>query len=273
MYKISEFSLITSFTIKTLHYYDEENILKPSYRNEFGHRIYTEKDYEKAKTIKLLKKFNFSISEIKEFVENSNDLEDLSYYLKEKKNEIIKNIKDEEQIIREIDYYIINEEKLVVMDEDYKFEIKEINPIDIISYRFSGKYEDTGKYIGKLFKLAKNNIAGKSFNLYYDEGYEEEANIEICLPVSKKIESKDIEYRQLPKINALVTRHKGSYETIYKAYKKIIDFGINKDLVLGLPSREVHIKGPGPIFKGNVDKYITEIIIPIEVENGKENRL
>lgn len=34
MYKIGEFSKITDFTVKTLRYYNEQNILTPSFRNE-----------------------------------------------------------------------------------------------------------------------------------------------------------------------------------------------------------------------------------------------
>ena len=34
MYKISQFSKITGLTVKVLRYYDEENLLKPFYRNE-----------------------------------------------------------------------------------------------------------------------------------------------------------------------------------------------------------------------------------------------
>ena len=36
------------------------------------------------------------------------------------------------------------------------------------------------------------------------------------------------------------------------------------ELSLKPPFREVFIKGPGMIFKGNPEKYITEIIFPIE---------
>lgn len=35
-------------------------------------------------------------------------------------------------------------------------------------------------------------------------------------------------------------------------------------LRLQMPFREVFIKGPGMILKGNPEKYITEILFPIE---------
>lgn len=46
MYKIGAFSKITQLSIKTLHYYDEENILSPSFRDEHnGYRYYNDQDY------------------------------------------------------------------------------------------------------------------------------------------------------------------------------------------------------------------------------------
>jgi len=35
---------------------------------------------------------------------------------------------------------------------------------------------------------------------------------------------------------------------------------------VGFPFREVYIKGPGMFLKGNPEKYITEIIFPLEKE-------
>ena len=45
MYKISQFSKISGLTVKALRYYDEENILKPSFRSEENqYRYYNDKD-------------------------------------------------------------------------------------------------------------------------------------------------------------------------------------------------------------------------------------
>lgn len=67
MYKIGDFSKITNITIKTLRYYDEENILKPSSRSaETGYRFYDGNDFKKARLIVLLRKLDFSISEIRD---------------------------------------------------------------------------------------------------------------------------------------------------------------------------------------------------------------
>jgi effector-binding domain-containing protein len=70
----------------------------------------------------------------------------------------------------------------------------------------------------------------------------------------------------MPHIKAVCTTHTGSYETLYKAYRAIDQYAAEHKLQLQPPFREVYIKGPGMFFKGNPDKYITEILFPIKEE-------
>lgn len=265
MYKIGEFSKITSLTVKTLRYYDEEGILKPSSHLENGYRIYDEKDFKKAMLIKLLRKLDFSIAEIKDVLLNCTDKTDLSYYLTDKKALIQKNIKKEKALMKEIDLHITSDNKFkeaYIMD--YKFEVKEIPEVNVVSIRYKGSYSDVGKYIGILYKAAKNQVCGTPFNLYYDNDYKEIADIELCLPVKGFISSDKVQFKELPAIKAISTVHVGNYDKLHNAYKAIIDYANKENLSLDIPTREIYEKGPGMIFNGNPDKYVTNIIIPIK---------
>ena len=271
MYKISEFSKITNLTIKTLYYYDKEKILQPFSRDEKGHRLYNENNFKQAKIINILRYLDFSISEMKEVMENCKDQEDLSYYLLEKKENILAKIKKGEEQIKYIDLYLSKKIKEGEKKEDYSFEVVEIEEKMVLSYKYKGKYSDVGKYIDEIYKVGKDKIIGNSFCLYYDYAFEEEAEIEVCLPVCKKIENyNNIKFKVIPSVKGIKTTHIGSYESINKAYKNIIDYCNNNNYIMKTPTREIHIKGPGKNFKGNPKKYITEIIIPRGEENGKE---
>jgi effector-binding domain-containing protein len=57
-----------------------------------------------------------------------------------------------------------------------------------------------------------------------------------------------------------------SYETLNLAYKAVLDYAKEHSLECKLPSSEIYHKGPGMIFRGNPNKYVTEIVIPIEQE-------
>lgn len=143
-------------------------------------------------------------------------------------------------------------------------EIKEIEPILVASIRYKGKYNEVGKYIGKIFKEIKGKCVGGPFNLYYDGEYKELADVEVCIPIAKEITSSVVECKTLPKIKAVTITHLGSYETISESYSVLYDYLNKNKLETYTPAREIYIKGPGMIFKGNPNKYITELVIPIK---------
>ena len=264
MYKIGEFSKITNLTVKTLRYYDEENILTPSYRNEEnGYRFYNENDFKKAQLIALLRNLEFSIAEMKEVLSNCDDFSDLSYFLEEKKKIIENKIEEEKRLLKKLDLYIKpNQVEGDCMN--YKIEVKDIKSVTVASMRYKGKYSDVGKYIGKIYKGIKGKANGAPFNCYYDGEYREEADIEVCVPISKAIEHSEITVKQLPGIKALCTTHIGPYENLNLAYKALFDYAEEHNIKCTIPAREMYLKGPGMIFKGNPNKYETEIIIPLE---------
>lgn len=84
MYRIGEFSKITGLTTQTLRYYDREKILSPSYKVENGYRYYSTEDIETARFISWLRKFNFSIMEMKDVLSNMKTQEDFNDFIMEK---------------------------------------------------------------------------------------------------------------------------------------------------------------------------------------------
>lgn len=268
MYKIGEFSKITHLTIKTLRYYDEQGILIPSYRTESNYRLYNQDDFKKAELIISLKELDFTIAEIKEVIENSEDKEDLTYFLEEKKQFIYQKIEKQKKIIEQINHHLTPNNK-EQKEMEYEIKIKEIPSIRVACIRYQGKYNEVGKYIGKLYKAIKGKQIGEPFNLYYDTEYKEIADIELCVPIKETAIIQEVEVKTLPKIKAASTIHIGSYETLNHAYKAILDYANDKQLEYVVPSREIYYRGPGMIFKGNVEKYKTEILLPIQEGENK----
>lgn len=72
MLPIGEFSKICSVTTKTLRYYDEIGLLKPSIVNEHnGYRFYHVKQLKTILFINKLKKYRFSLEEIDRILKDS----------------------------------------------------------------------------------------------------------------------------------------------------------------------------------------------------------
>jgi DNA-binding transcriptional MerR regulator len=264
MYKIGDFSKITKLTVKALRYYDEEKLLTPSYRNEEnGYRFYGEEDFKRAEFIVLLRELDFSISEIRDILGNCEDRNDLSYFLREKQEMLKKQIRRQKELLKKMDLYI-SSDQTEVHERNYEVLIKNIASVAVASVRFKGKYSDVGKYMGKIYKAVKSKANGAPFNCYFDSEYSEDADIELCVPISGAIGNTEVATKNLPEIKAICTTHTGSYEGLNRAYKAVLDYAASHHLQCFTPSREIYIKGPGMIFRGNPDKYVTEIVVPIE---------
>ena len=192
MYLISQVSKITGLTKKALRYYDEQDILKPSFRDEDNqYRYYDE--------------------------------EDLSYILKEKIEHIENNISKEKALIKKIDHFL-QPLPQVYEEKSYDITIEEIDPVMVAGLRIQDSYNRIGKYVSELYKVVKGNADGNLINCYYDEDCVEIADMELCIPIRKKIADSSVSCKLLPAVNAVCTTHVGNYETLYLAYKALFHY-------------------------------------------------
>lgn len=70
-YQIKELSEITSLTVRTLQYYDEIGLLKPSKRSDAGYRLYSNDDLLLLQQIITLKYGGFSLGDIKNIIQQA----------------------------------------------------------------------------------------------------------------------------------------------------------------------------------------------------------
>ncbi len=72
-YTSGQFAHMAEVSVRTIRYYDQQNILKPSYVNESGARFYTDEDFVRLQQILLLKYLGFSLEDIREMTINDTD--------------------------------------------------------------------------------------------------------------------------------------------------------------------------------------------------------
>ena len=65
-YSSGEFARMAHVTLRTIRYYDKQNILKPSYVSDSGARFYTDEDFARLQQILLLKYLGFSLDDIRD---------------------------------------------------------------------------------------------------------------------------------------------------------------------------------------------------------------
>lgn len=110
-YSSGEFARMAHVTLRTVRYYDKQDILKPSLVTESGARFYTDEDFARLQQILLLKYLGFSLDDIREMTISDSDyhfmLNSLNIQLRlvrdriEQMQLVEKAIQDTAQVIRD----------------------------------------------------------------------------------------------------------------------------------------------------------------------------
>lgn len=142
----------------------------------------------------------------------------------------------------------------------FEVEEKTLDTLLVAGVRMKGRYDECGKGFAKIGRSLGRYIAGKCFLLHYDNEYREtDADFEACMPVRKGKPVEGISIRELPGGRCVSLVHKGPYSELNRSYAKIMMYIKEKGYEVLSPTREVYLKGPGMLFRGNPKNYLTEI--------------
>lgn len=270
MFSIGEFSTISGITVRTLRYYHDEGLLVPSAIDvETGYRTYDERNLEAANVIVALRGMEFSLDDIREILSGAGEDADVLVHLERQRELISVRLKHYRDVVKRIDDIIHQQREAREFQKmtKPKFEIQErdVEPIMIAGVRTNGCYSDIGKGLGALCKQVGRHIVGHPMCLYYDSEYrEDDADFEPCVPIRKKIDADGISIRELAPVRCVTLVHQGPYEDLQHSYARVLKYVKTHGYEITLPSREVYLKGPGMIFRGNPKNYLTEIQLPIK---------
>lgn len=119
---VKEIAKLSGVSVRTLHYYDSIDLLRPAYVNSNGYRQYSFADVEKLQKIILLKEVGFSLVDIKKVMVNRN--EETQRFILEKQQEILRiRKKRTEELIVTIDS-LLKGENIMVFDKFSDDEIR-----------------------------------------------------------------------------------------------------------------------------------------------------
>ncbi|MBI3794221.1 MAG: GyrI-like domain-containing protein [Nitrospinae bacterium] len=137
---------------------------------------------------------------------------------------------------------------------------KVVSPLTVVSVRWKGPYKKTGEVCKNLGRIVTKHVSGPAMNLHYDlELKQDDADVETCIPVSARFKHEGANIRTLSGGKCLSLIHEGPYEELDEAYKIVMKHVEHNNLKVLLPTREIFIKGPGMVFKGNPKHYLTEL--------------
>lgn len=263
MYSIGEFSKITGITVKTLRFYHEQGVLLPTAVDEqTGYRYYADTKIEPARIITRLRNLDFSLTEIVGILNRWDDEADILDHLERHQRTIQNNLERYREIHKVLTQIISTEREARTAMQNAGFEIEEktVAPLLIAGVRMQGKYKECGQGFATIGRHFGRHICGKPMMLIYDTEYkEDDADFEPCMPIRKGTGSGGVEVRELPGGPCVTLLHKGPYEELGRSYERMIKYIQEKNYEIATPCREVYLKGPGMIFRGNPKKYLTEI--------------
>ena len=260
--------MMTRLSVKTLRHYHEIGLLVPDYIDEDnGYRYYNERSAEKAQVIVLMRDMGFPLKELKEILEKYDDDAHILEYLEKRREDIQARLDRIQEIQASLDLVIEGARRNEMNKADLSFEVKEkeLEEIRYAGHRLKGEYHEIGAAFKKVARKAGMSIVGSAIGLFYDGEYKEkDADFEGGFGVKKEIEGEGINCRILPGGRAVTVLYQGPYTEIGSGYEKAFQYLEEKGYEMSLPTREVYLKGPGMIFKGNPKKYLTEIQIPLK---------
>ena len=263
MYKIGEFSSLSKTTIKTLRYYEKENLLKPVYIDlNTGYRYYETSQLIEISKIIALRQIGISIKDIKKVLDGC----DLKKILTKRKKELETNIQEYNIQLSKINY--------LLEDRNMKHEIflKDI-PSYIVYYQdgvitdFSKIPEfvlQTGKYCSKANPNLKCVNPNYCYVSYLDGEYKEK---DIKIRYAEAVENKEIEtdkvkFMETNPVTVICIYHQGSYDNLRDSYNIILKYIEDNGYEIIDNARECYIDGCWN--KDNVDDYLTEIEFPVK---------
>lgn len=148
---------------------------------------------------------------------------------------------------------------------NYNIEIKNIESVTAAVMKYKGPVTEAANYFPNVFKSIMGKSNGAPFFCYY--GVDSEANIgemELCVPTAEIPKSNGITIKNFESTKAICVTYVGPYDKLPNVYEEVCRYIQQNGLDIQPPWREVFIKGPGVIMKGNPNKYITEIMFPLK---------
>jgi effector-binding domain-containing protein len=219
--------------------------------------------------IVALRDLDFSLDDIATILADCAEDEDLVDFLEKQRTSLKSRLSQLTSTVRQIDELIHQQrrrrEEQKMSQSTFEIEEREIEPMLVAGIRMKGKYSDCGRGFATLGKRVGRHIAGKPLCLYYDGEYrEDDADFEPCFPIRRAVEIEGIDIRNLPACRCVTLVHRGPYNELGRSYERALRAAKERGSAITLPTREVYLKGPGMIFRGNAEKYLTEIQLPVE---------
>ena len=245
LFTIGEIAKAVGITRKAILNYEAKGLIKPDKKDgTAGNRYYTIDTFTQIRTIRVFQNLGLSLDEIREYFNDSSDLQPMIARL---------------EILR--DELNLTLEKLKERTVDHGNAIKEITiePQTVYRrvYNSASVADKTTLLRNTALEAMRTHGTDTTRRMYFTE-YNLKTPQEVSYCVAVPPASKGEYVEQLPEIKAISFFHHGAYEDIPKARKRLISYAEENNLKLSGTFRNLYLEGP-PQHKDK-NKFITQII-------------
>jgi len=127
----------------------------------------------------------------------------------------------------------------------------------VASIRYSGTYEEAGRYFEWLRQQVGGYIVGPAFCLYTDRAAQTSVVVECCYPVCQVVEAAGVQCRVLEGGEMCATVHYGPHGTLGEAWEDLFDYVEANNLPVRGSRREIYLRG------GEGEEFVTELQVQV----------
>lgn len=265
MLSIGEFSKICQVSVKTLHHYDKLGLLVPAQVDaETGYRYYEATQLDRMLLIARLKRYGFSLAEIRNFLDVDDDAEQLT---RQRQQETILQRRAQEQArtLRELSAHLANFERTGdIMDHLKQYEVSIVTApaLAVCAHRgVIGIAEFGDRYSGLFARIARDHLTptGLTGARYYDESFDPAgSDIELFVGIAEKERADAVIGGQ----RCVMTLHRGDYANLSDAYAAIVCWFEENDRSWSDAPFEIYRRTQFDTL--NADEWETAIYFPIK---------
>ena len=275
MKTVKEVSEFTGISVRTLHYYDEIGLFKPTEVNDAGYRLYDDKAIDKLGQIIVFKELDLSLADIKLIMDNP-DLDRHSVLAKQRKMLCLKKQRIEriiagiDEMLKgdNMDFAVFDETELKAMFKDMLENMNDSQKRIIID-----RYGSVEEWERHLIESASDEKTQQNFAKML-EWYGSKDAVKVAMKSAQKSEvftsyqkrMGDIQRRIADKkgtdVNSFEIRQLvGEYDFVSKQLYQIKDpKALLLDIAKGYQENEELAKGIDSVYGDGAAKYIGEAI-------------
>ncbi len=269
MLKIGDFSRLSRVSIKTLRYYDELALLRPTRVDEFtGYRYYTTSQLIRLNRILAMKDMGLSLEQIALLLDKEPSPDQIRGMLRLKQVELRQQLAEGRVRLERIEAWLQAFEQEATMPA-YDVIIKNVAPLRVAEIRgIAPSMEQIGPTLNQLFDQVMDYITqqgatlvGPAVALYYS--VEQNVHVGACMPFEGALsDSEQVKVVSLPAVETMAsTIHHGSFSTLNQAYGAIFTWIEANGYRINGPTRELNLEYERD---GDPSKYVTEVQFPVE---------